>query len=182
MKLNPLTNQMNHKTILPRIVAFCLLAVIAGCKEKAATKTEVVDKQETIGVFNFDNKEEFSEYMSLNLDESHPNLLNPEISKSDYKSVIESWTGLHQRIGAFLEENKFTWGVPDDAIRIVHKIYFGRNGRIENYFFRIANEEVSKEKKEEFANLIAAFARTHRMDLQMDHSFAQCGKTKYMNK
>ncbi len=173
---------MTHKTTLTWITLFCLISGITGCKEKAKTNTEVPENPKAVGVFNFDDKEERAEYTSMNLDETHPNLLNPEISKSDYRSVIESWTGLHQRIGTFLGENEFTWGTRDDTIRIVQKIYFEPNGRIKTYFFKVANETVTKEKKEEFANLIAAFAQTNRIDLQRDQSFAQCGKTKYLNK
>lgn len=173
---------MNHKTTLTWITLFCLIFGITGCREKAKTNPETVENPKTIVVFNFDDKEELAEYMSLNLDETHPNLLNPQISKSDYRSVIESWTGLHQRIGTFLAENNFTWGTRDDTIRIVQKIYFEPNGRIKTYFFNVANKNVTKEKKEQFANLIAAFAKTNRIDYQMDQSFAQCGKTEYVNK
>lgn len=161
-----------------------VLAIIAtqGCKEKVANKTETVEKAKLIGVFDFDNKEELSAYTKLNLDKTHPNLLNPQISKSDYNSVVKSWTDLHQRIGGFLSENNFDWGVKDSTITIVQKIYFKPNGEIKNYFFNILNKNLTKEKREQFSNLITNFAKQHSIKFQSDESFAQCGKTKYVNK
>lgn len=172
---------MNNRTILKWTIAISLLIGISSCKEKAESTIEVVENKEVIGVFNFDNKQELSEYNSLNLDESYPNLLDPQISKSDHNTVMESWSDLHQRIGKYLSENKFTWGVEDKTISILQKIYFEPNGKIKYYFFRIFNENVTNEKQAQFANLIAEFAETNRIDFQTDTSFAQCGKTKYLN-
>ena len=181
MKLDLRKIQMIRKTILKWTLAFCIIVGVSSCKEKAESTIEVVENREVIRVFNFQDKEEFSVYTSLNLDESYPNLLDPQISKSDHITVIESWSDLHQRIGAFLSDNEFTWGVEDKSISILQKIYFEPNGKIEYYFFRVLNENVTNEKLEQFANLIAEFAETNRIDLQMDTSFAQCGKTKYLN-
>ena len=180
---------MDRNTILKWTLAFCIIVGVSSCKEKAESTKEVVENQEvineaineSIGIFNFQDKEEFSVYTSLNLDESYPNLLDPQISKSDHNTVIESWSDLHQRIGTFLSDNEFTWGVEDKSISILQKIYFDPNGKIKYYFFRVFNENVTNEKQEQFANLIAEFAETNRIDFQTDTSFAQCGKTKYLN-
>ena len=181
MKLDIGKIQMSRKTILKWTLAFCIMAGVSSCKEKAESTNEVVENKEVIRVFNFQDKEEFTAYQSLNLDESYPNLLDPQISKSDHNAVIESWSDFHQRIGTFLSDNEFTWGVEDKSISIVQKIYFEPNGRIKYYFFRVLNENVTNEKLGQFANLIAEFAETNRIDFQTDTSFAQCGKTKYMN-
>ena len=171
---------MDIKTIQIWSVAFSIIAGISSCKDKAASTMAIVENNEVIRVFNFQDKEESSEYKSLNLDESHPNLLDPQIS-SDHDAVIKSWTDLHQRIGAFLSDNDFTWGVEDKTINILQKIYFEPNGKMKYYAFRVFNGNVMKEKQEQFADLIAEFAKTNRIDFQLDKSFAQCGKTKYMN-
>ena len=115
------------------------------------------------------------------MDENHPNLLNPEISKSDLNAVMKSWTDLHQRIGAYLFENEFNWDIEDSSTTIVQKIYFNSDGEIENYFFHVLNENVTKEKKELFADLILNFAKKNKIEFESVGKFAQCGKTKYLN-
>ncbi|MEM6685162.1 MAG: hypothetical protein AAF617_05140, partial [Bacteroidota bacterium] len=132
--------------------------------------------------YNFDNKQELADFRKLDLDQSHPNLLNPKISASDHTSVRESWTELHQKIGNYLSENNFTWEVEDPSISIVQKIYFEPNGQIKHFFFNILNQNISHEKKQQYSNLILEFSKTHRINYQQDKSFAQCGKTKYVNK
>ena len=115
------------------------------------------------------------------MDETHSNLLNSQISKSEYNSVLKSWTDLHKRIGKFLLENKFDWGINDSTITIVRKIYFKPNGEIENYFFNVLNKNKTKEKRERISNLIADFAKNNSIEYQRNEKFAQCGKTKYLN-
>ncbi|SDB31472.1 hypothetical protein SAMN03097699_0654 [Flavobacteriaceae bacterium MAR_2010_188] len=172
---------MKLKLIFKELFILIALIGISSCKQDAKKKTDSIEKTRSIGIYNFDNKQELIEYNKMNLGESHPNLLNPQISKTDYDSVMESWTDLHQQIGNYLSENKFTWEVEDETITIVHKIYFEPNGEIENYFFNVLNQTVTKEKKEQFADLISDFAETNRIDFKRDKSFAQCGKTKYLN-
>ncbi len=169
---------MKLKTISKVLFIIMIITGISSCKEK----TETANNGKEIGVFNFDDKQELSEYDKLNLDETHPNLLNPQISKSDYDSVMKSWTDLHQRIRQYLSENEFNWGVEDSSITIVQKIYFNSSGEIENYFFNVLNKNVTKEKKERFANLISAFAKDNRIEFKKEGKFAQCGKIKYLNK
>ncbi len=172
---------MRIKLIFKGIFIFTIITGIYGCKEKTESKTDIVETEKKIGVFNFDNKQELAEYNRINLDDTHPNLLNPQISKSDYNVVMESWTDLHQRIGAYLSKNEFNWEVKDSSISIVQKIYFNPNGEIENYFFNVLNENVTKEKKEQFADLISTFAKDNRIDFKRDENYAQCGKINYPN-
>ena len=174
---------MKFKTILKALFLIIITIGINGCDEKKEEKTVNVDKEklETINVFNFDNKQELSNYNNLNLDETHPNLLNPQISKSEYNSVMKSWIDLHQRIGKHLSENGFSWEVESSSITIVQKIYFNSNGEIQNYFFNVLNENVTKEKKKQFADLILSFSKNNGIEYKSEEKFAQCGKTKYLN-
>lgn len=172
---------MKSKTILKYLFIPLIMIGIISCKEKKESTKQTVDNKIEVGVFNFDNKQELSKYNVLNLDETHPNLLNPQISKSDYNSVIKSWTDLHQRIGKYLSENRFDWEVKDSSITIVQKIYFNSDGEIENYFFNVLNKTVTKQKKEQFADLILSFANNNNIDFESERKFAQCGKTKYLN-
>lgn len=174
------------KTIIQTFLVITVIIGINSCKQKTEDKVEdkaeLFSETKEVATFNFDNKKELSKYRELELDRTHPNLLNPEISKTEYKLVRESWTDLHQRIGTYLSERDFNWEIGDPSVDIVHKIYFNPNGEIENYFFNVLNENVSQQKKEEFANLISEFAKNHRIGLNKDERFAQCGKTKYLNK
>jgi hypothetical protein len=168
---------MTFKTILKTVFIFSIFIGISSCIKK----TENADNKNAIGIFNYDNEQQLTQYNKLNLDETHPNLLNPQISKSDHSLVMKSWTNLHQKIGTHLSENKFNWEVEDSAITVVQKIYFNPQGAIENYFFNVLNKKVSTEKKEEYANLISSFAKNNRIEFKKDSNFAQCGKTKYLN-
>ncbi len=173
---------MKFNYLLKAIFIISIIIGINSCKGKTKNKVEIVNNKKEIGVFDFDDKQKLSIYNKLNLDETHPNLLNPQISKSDYNSVMKSWIDLHQRIGQYLSENEFTWGVKDNSITIVQKIYFKNNGVIQNYFFKVLNKDVTKEKKEQFANLVSTFAKDNQIEFKRDGDFAQCGKTKYLNK
>lgn len=134
-----------------------------------------------IKVYDFANKEDLDKYEQLNLDEDHPNLLNPDISKTDMNKVIASWTELHQDIGKYLEENDFEWKTNDEEIMIVHKFYFNPEGKIHSYFFRILNEDISEEKRQQYSKFVKKFAESNTLGLSRDSQFAQCGKTKYLN-
>ena len=172
---------MKLKTLIKALFIFTIIAGTSNCKNNTENKKVDYKKEKLVGTFNYDNKQELTEYRELNLDETHPNLLNPQISTSDYNSVIKSWKDLHQRIGNHLSNKKFTWEVEDSYINIVQKIYFKPNGEIKYIFFNVLNPNVTQEKKEQFAKLISDFANTNRIDFKLDKSFAQCGKIKYTN-
>ncbi|MCG9970965.1 hypothetical protein [Christiangramia crocea] len=162
---------------------FCLVGIFfvsCGCIAQNV-ETQAGDKENTVSVYNIDNTKDRAEYARLDLDSTHPNLLNPQISQSDYNEVIKSWTDLHQRIGKYLADNEFKWEVEDSTITIVQKIYFKPDGEIKNYFFKIQNDEVTREKKEQFGSLLLSFARKNRISFQKEEQFAQCGKTRYYN-
>ncbi|MBO3099952.1 hypothetical protein [Gelidibacter pelagius] len=172
---------MKFNTISRVLLMLILFLGAISCKETTDNKIKTIVKETNFTVFNFDNKQELAAYNKLNLDHTHPNLLNPKISTTDYEIVIKSWTDLHQRIGNHLSKNAFHWEVKDSSIVIVHKIYFKPNGNIESYFFNILNDDITKEKKEQFALLISDFAKHNRIEFKSEESFAQCGKTKYVN-
>lgn len=158
-----------------------LFTTISFLGFQAKSQTEKSNADTSIEVYDFDEKKELFKYENLNLDKDHPNLLNPEISKSDMNKVIDSWSDLHQSIAKFLQENNFKWHTKDPEIKIVHKFYFEPDGKIKSYFFRIFNDEISKTQRKTYSDLIVQFAKSHRIDITKDHQFAQCGKTKYMN-
>jgi hypothetical protein len=177
---------MKHRNLPGALLIFSTLAAMVGCSESNSEKkvstqlveTEAKDDQPPL-VFNFSNKTELAEYGSLNPDETHDNLQNPQISKADYEKVVQSWTDLHQKIGSHLSKNNFEWDTADSTISIVHKIYFQPSGEIKYHFFKILTPDVSKENSEEFSSLLSSFAGDYKMNLTRETSFAQCGKARY---
>lgn len=174
---------MKLKTITSLISSLLLLFVLGSCHQQSEKRllNKDTQSQKKVTIFNFDNKQDVASYKELQLDSTHPNLLNPQISKDDYLTVRESWAGLHQNIGSYLSKKDFSWDVEDSVITIVQKFYFYPDGGIKSYFFNIRNESVTTQKKKEFGDLIANFSKEHTIDLSRNHDFAQCGKTKYFN-
>ena len=130
-------------------------------------------------IFNAAIKEDLAAYKSLNLDDTHPNLLDPAIAKSDHQKVIASWTDLHKSIGEFLGQQNFSWDNEGKSVSIWQKIYFNPNGKVTHYFYHISNPEISAEKKKEFGKLVSDYVSGFGIAITRPEQFAQCGKTKY---
>lgn len=166
------------RIISKTIIYFACFGVLFACqKEKVALKSDA--HKEMVTIYNFHNTEDLEKFRNLKLDDSYDNLLNPQID--NFEEVLNSWTEFHQRIGQFLADNNFAWGVDDENILMMQKIYFSANGEIEHYFFNVVNKNVSAEKKEEFSKLLEVFSKDNKINLQRLEGFAQCGKTKYRN-
>lgn len=118
----------------------------------------------------------------MNLDSTYTNLLDPRnVTESEYKDVVESWTEFHKNISKFIKEVDFKWNVPDSMITISNRIYFDQNGTIEYYTFKIRNPSVSVEKIEEYEKVLQKFSKEIKLDLKRDEKYAQCGNIKYKN-
>ena len=155
-------------------ILFTCLSIL-NCKQKNDTVAA-----NTIEVYDIADEADRFIYDKLNLDDSHPNLLNPQLSDDGYDMILEAWTNLHQAIGDHLDKNDFDWQIEAESISILHKFYFEENGRIKNYAFRFTNNKVSDQVRSEYGKLIQEFANDFIMDLDRDAQYAQCGKTKYM--
>lgn len=161
---------------MKRLFILSTLITLFGLNMAYAQMAAPTDK---VAVFNFDDKEALKEYESLKLDDSHPNLLDPSLSKESHEEVIENWTELHQELAGFLAEKKFDWGTEESNVAIVHKIYFAPSGEITAYFFNVLNSDIPESKTAEFAELVGEFADTAAIALTRESTFAQCGKTRY---
>ena len=163
----------NSKNMYRILLLLLSLFILIGCSQSTPA--------DTASVYNFHDKEQLEAYTALNLDDTHPNLLNPQVSQDEISKVIGTWSDLHQRVGKHLAEHNFSWGVEDSSIAIVQKIYFKPDGEVTHYFFNVLNKSVSKKKKEEFSNLLKSFASENKINITREEQFAQCGKTRYMN-
>lgn len=135
--------------------------------------------EDLIGVYNFNEKEKWSHFIELNLDETHPNLLDPRNSKSDNALVMRSWRDLHKRIVKYLRDHNFSWDIEENTIKIFQKIYFSPDGKIENYAFKVITPNVPVEKTNQYSMLMEGFIKENGIDFQRSGHFAQCGKTQY---
>lgn len=171
---------MKQKHLLQSIICLPLLVLFLQCKQKTNPKNENVSTKE-IQIFNLDKLGKVGLDKMYQLDETHPNMLEPRNSKDENDKVAVSWSTLHQNIGNFLAKNNFSWEVEDPSISIMQKIYFDPNGNFKQYFFKIKNPSVTEEKKDEFANLMVEFAKTNKVDYSMDKAIARCGPTRYKN-
>lgn len=145
---------MKFKTICRVFILPVLIAILHSCKEKkevqpeiAENKVETEQKVKDVRMFNLNNEGERAQYERLDLDASHPNLLDPKNSLDQHAEAIQSWSDLHQRIGGYLQEKGFDWGVEDSSISIIQKIYFKPDGQVHTYFYGVLNDKVSDEKR-----------------------------------
>mgnify|MGYP006892324191 CR=1 FL=1 len=56
----------------------------------------------------------------------------------------------HEKLNNFIKKEKFEWGISDSEIPVFQRVYFGKNGKIEHYEFKVHNEFITKEKENEF--------------------------------
>ncbi|MFY7669579.1 hypothetical protein ACOSP6_00690 [Tenacibaculum sp. MEBiC06402] len=139
-------------------------------------------KKEKNRVVGFHDSVAISSLQKLQLDDSYINLLNPSFSKKEeYQAIIKSWSNFHNNVNEILTENEFSWGVPDSSITVVNKIYFTKNGKVNNFLVNIKNENVTLETKNEYVKLLNNNLNKLSIDLKRDKQFAQCGKVKYKN-
>src|SRR5690554_150266 len=76
-------------------------------------------------VVNIDEEERVMELRERNFDSIYVNLLDPRnVSQEQYREVVKNWTELHQKIGGYIREGQFDWGVEDSLIEISNRIYF----------------------------------------------------------
>ncbi|PPK87886.1 hypothetical protein CLV84_0841 [Neolewinella xylanilytica] len=165
------------------LVLISALTILVSCNSTGTRSDVNTDLNTNVRTFNADNEVDLAEYERLNLDDTHPNMLNPEQAKSNFDAVVKSWKNLHVEVNTYLNENNFRWEVQDSNIAVVDKIYFDRDGNIKAYFFKVLNPQVSYEKKEAFSELLSDFSKTASIDYLnlTGKSYAQCGKIKYWN-
>ena len=168
-----------------KYILFPLLLFSFACTDKK-TENKALDssnmlKTNNVAVYNFSDSIEFQQFIALELDKTHANLLNPQVSKDSINEVVAEWTKYHQSLGAHLAQNNFEWGVQDSLVKVFHKIYFTEGGQVKHHFFNVFNQDMSAEKKDEFSKQIKAFDENVKLDLNRQSPFAQCGKASYQN-
>lgn len=164
------------------IIIVFLSVVFNACinSDNANNSLDITTETEAM-IYNVDNGKNSVDFNKLELDKSHPNLLDPKNPNSKNDSIRNSWIKLHQNVVRYLSDHNFSWNTDNKRIKSFQKIYFDSNGKITHYYFKIINEDVSEDTKEEFAKLLAEFSKNFMIDIQKEHPFAQCGSTAYQN-
>ena len=87
------------------LIAIILCFTLVSCTEKDSHKAA----KNNVVVFNMGDDKARKEFSALKLDETHPNLLNPSISKDNLDNVLASWSDIHHGLNAHLQKEKFDW-------------------------------------------------------------------------
>jgi len=166
-----------------QLVLFLLL--ISACKNDHTTKTdkpivkeatESVAMASDIGVYDLSTDSKYMEEIQ-SLNESCPDLMNPQYLLKDREAILESWTALNQNIGQQLVDEGFKWdSSPSGKVKIYHRFYFHKDGSIHRYYFNILDTTVSKEKRVAYATQVGSILKNYDLGIQRDSAFAQCGK------
>ena len=160
-----------------KLLILLVLLIYVGCSQNEKRNDY------KILVFNLIEKNERikADFLKMNLDANHPNLLSPNISKNDLAMVYKSWTKLHSELNDFLNEKGFSWGVSSEKIKLFNKIYFNKNGKVKVYAFRIF-DPISDETVIEYKKLVKLFFKDTKISINKKADFAQCGKISLPNK
>lgn len=159
---------------------FFLIIGLISCKQNSTEKEIKAIKKAKVVSGN--NEIAYNELKEMNLDSAYINLLDPRnVTEAEIKIVAESWSEFHKNVSQFIKEENFKWEVPDSTITIQNRIYFGKNGTIDYYLFKIKNPSVSAEKRAEYEKVLQKFSEEVKLDLNRDKKYAQCGNIKYLN-
>ncbi|MCD8742443.1 hypothetical protein LT679_17670 [Mucilaginibacter roseus] len=118
------------------------------------------------------------------LDEQYNSALHTDTTKATFSGTrqqdfYKAYVAMLTELAAYLKDNGFTWGQPT---RIVHRIYFEPDGKIDYYLVNLKALENDQPKKEKFVALLNSFIQYHKINITADKKFAQCGPAIYQDK
>jgi len=159
------------------VLGFAMLLAFVSCKSEGK---ETNEQQPEVMVFNLADDAAKKEFGALKLDETHSNMLDPNIAKESHEEALKSWSDIHYGLNDFLKKEKFDWGIKSERIKIFNKIYFQKDGQMKYYVYGIY-ADVSPERKVAFGKLAQQFFAKEKISLTRDADFAQCGKASLLN-
>lgn len=117
------------------------------------------------------------------LDEQYTSALHTDTTKATFngsrqQNFFKAYVAMLTELSAYLKENGFAWGEPT---RIVHRIYFEPDGKIDYYLVNLKALENDQPKKERFIALLNTFIQYHKINITADKKFAQCGPAIYQD-
>ena len=158
-----------------KLVLLLCIPLLFSCKtDDTSSNAEIV-------IYDGAIPEQIKLYGSLELDKTHPNLIDPRNSQEDNEAVTKSWLNLNQGLGKFLADNNFEWHTTSEKIQIWHKFYFHKNGQLKYYYFKVYDNQIDKNNRDKYRQLVTEFAKSYQLPLQRDSQFAQCGRGVFLN-
>ncbi len=94
---------MKFKNTLKFMLIFSIIIGINSCKEKNMNKTPYNEVEKEPKIVTGINEIAYNEIKKLNLDSTYTNLLDRRnVSESEYKIVVESWSEFHKKVSQFI--------------------------------------------------------------------------------
>jgi hypothetical protein len=81
-----------------------------------------------------------------------------------------------QSLGSFLKASKFSW---EKETRCFNRIYFNKDGTVDQFLYNFPPGQVDAEKEEEFKRLLSLFINDFKFPLTANENFAQCSPVRY---
>ncbi len=157
------------------ILFFLLVAGLTiGCTSDSQTDKKT-KKTSTFAVYDGSIEQDRKTYSRLNLDDTCPNLLDPNISKDEIAKVKAAWFDLNKSLGSFLSENDFNWDTTGTKVNIWHKFYFNKDGTLKAYLFKFRDKSINEKTRASYKKFIKEFGSTYKLPLTKESTFAQCG-------
>ncbi len=98
------------------------------------------------------------------------------VFKDNPEEYYNAWKNFHQSLGRFLASNEFYW---EETTKGFNRIYFNKDGGVDYFLYNIHEDQISKEKEEQFEKLLKEFVKEHKFKLTAKVGFAQCGGAVY---
>jgi|AVFP01.1.fsa_nt_gi hypothetical protein len=168
------------------VISIALLSSLyPSCKEapnKTASETTVAETEDdiieiahSVGVYDLLEDPAYAE-KAKELDLKCPNLNDARISGTDRDVAMEAWISLNQQIGQHLMEKSFNWNTATEKMKIRHRFYFHKDGTIDSYYYNVMDKSISPEIRAAYGDAVSEIIQEHRIAIQRDIAFAQCGK------
>ena len=117
------------------------------------------------------------------LDKQYANALDNDNSKSTFKGddkqkFYQAYVSLLADLNVYLHAKKFTW---DKPTRIVHRIYFEPDGKIDHYLLNLDATSMDPAKQARLLKLMNQFVTNYKFKITAGKKFAQCGPAIYQD-
>lgn len=150
------------------LIAMLILPIVAAAQPKALTFEDAAAQGLTV----------------TRLDEQYASALHTDTAKATFNDTrqqdfFKAYVAMLTELATYLKDNGFAWGEPT---RIVHRIYFKPDGKIDYYLVNLKALDNDQPKKEKFVALLNSFIQYHKINITADKKFAQCGPAIYQDK
>jgi hypothetical protein len=148
------------------IILITFLTLIASAKAQICLTFEEVD---SAGI-------SFTEFDSLYVKAFVMDTTVQSAFKGREKDFLSEYYSLTQEFTTFLNQNEFYW---NNTTKTFSKMYFSKDGKMEYWFLKIKDPEMSEERTKQLKNLAVQFMKKRHIQLPTSQSFQQCGSVTF---